>query len=116
MLKLQKNKIIMTRGDSAYFGLKVKIPQFPYEEYKLKENDKCVFTCRKLQFWIEGEQENPILFQFEIEKDLVKILPEYTRELPYGDYYYDIELTMGDGQVHTIIEPTLLKLTREVGC
>ena len=117
MLKLRKNQIYMTRGDSARVGLKIKIPVFPYDEYEMKPGDKCLFTCRKLQFCKEDQKNSPIIFQFEILSDgIIDIIPEYTEDLPYGDYLYDIELTLENGEIHTIIEPTILKITREVNC
>lgn len=37
-----------------------------------------------------------------------------TASLPYGTYYYDVQLTRDDGFVCTVITPKTLKLCEEV--
>ena len=42
------------------------------------------------------------------------VLPEDTHELPYKIYKYDVQLTLADGFVDTIIPPTDFIVKEEV--
>ncbi len=106
MLKLLKNKIYLTRGDTAI--LKVKIEDMFREEYIPAETDKILLTVKKTT------TSKKILFQKELKNGGFLIEPADTSELSYGDYIYDCQLETESGIVQTIITPTIFRITEEV--
>lgn len=52
--------------------------------------------------------------QFSDGKAVIAILPSDTESIPFGSYYYDIQLTRGNGDVITIIKPAKFTLLEEI--
>ena len=44
----------------------------------------------------------------------IHIRPEDTKELSFGKYLYDIQLTTADGDIYTVIPPTTFEILKEV--
>ena len=89
--------IDMARGDQ--FPISFKIKNRTTGEY-ITEVDKILITFRK-----EPKEGSPILFQrttseveFDSETNKVRfyILRDDTKDLDYGTYGFDIEITIGD--------------------
>lgn len=55
-----------------------------------------------------------ILKQIPIDSMTLRIDPEDTKNLNFGTYVYDVELTTKDGIVDTFITPSSFKITEEV--
>lgn len=110
MLKIDKdNKIELTRGDTAYLDINLtqSIKSGSEESYEIGEHDVIRFTARK-------NYVSEIALQKVLEgKSVIHILPEDTRALDFGDYVYDIEITLENGDVFTIVS-SKLKLGNEV--
>ena len=55
-----------------------------------------------------------ILKDIDMNTMRLQIDPEDTKNLSFGSYIYDIELTTNDGFVDTFIGPATFKITKEV--
>lgn len=99
-----KNEIAIVRGDTGKF--KVDITDAKGEPYDLEPGDQLTLTVRKTP------SSDDILIQKH--GDEIEFTPENTARLPYGRYVYDLELRLADGQVDTIIQPTLFEILPEV--
>ena len=105
MLKLGRNKIYLTRGDSAV--LKVEILDINGDVYTPLETDEVYMTLRKTP---RGDE----IFRHTIQDGLLVIDPEDTAGLPYGNYVYDCELRTATGFVQTFIPASLFRVMEEV--
>lgn len=106
MLKVEDNDIYLTRGDSAQFN--IDIVDDNGDVYELEEGDKCEFTVKK------RTSSEEVLIKKEIIDSTFKINPEDTSHLNFGDYIYDVQVTLANGDIYTIIIPSLFKVLEEV--
>ena len=106
--KVRKNTIFLTRGDTFKAHLTINYPDG--SEYTPKEGDSIRFALKEN---IEDE-ECLILRDIPIDTMLLVLYPEDTKELEFGSYIYDIQLTKANGDVDTFITASKLKLTAEV--
>lgn len=106
MLKVENNIISLTRGDSAF--LNVEITNDEGETYELEHGDVCEFTVKKYT-----SSEN-VLIQKEVLNGEIRISPDDTKNLEYGQYVYDVQVTMANGDVATVIPPTPINICEEV--
>ena len=106
MYKIDGTTISLTRGDSLYATIAMKQGT---QTYTPAEGDVIKFTVRKTY-------STPVLIQKTIPHDtlMLHLLPADTKELPYGRYVYDVELTTADGDVDTFIDKASFILTEEV--
>lgn len=100
------NEIKLTRGDTESFSLS--ITDTSGLEYEMQEGDKLVFTVKKSVY-----DEKPIIQKDIVDKTFI-IEHEDTKDLAYGTYYYDIQLTFANGSVSTIIKPSKFIVDEEV--
>ena len=101
-----KNKIFLTRGDSAIFTLT--ITDANGDEYTPAEGDEITFTVKA------NTETRDILIQKDASSGKIEIQPEDTENLEYGNYVYDVQLKKSDGYVDTIITPHEFRLEEEV--
>lgn len=100
--------ITITRGDT----LKVYVtPSYkdgtPYEPV---EGDSIRFAMKQ-----KLTDTEPLLIKpIPTDTLLLHLEPSITKELAYGAYVYDIELTHSNGDVDTFITKATLKVTEEV--
>ena len=106
--KVKKNTIYLTRGDTFKAHLSISNPDGT--EYIPVEGDTIRFALKEN---IE-DQECLILKDIPIDTMLLILNPEDTKELEFGSYIYDIQLTKANGDVDTFITASKLKLTAEV--
>ena len=106
MFKVQNNKIAITRGDTGIFRLDIQDTQGNNYNY---ENDTVVFTVK------ENTKTTETLIKKTISplSDVV-IEPGDTKDLDYGDYVYDVQLTTTEGVVDTVIAPSVFRVLPEV--
>lgn len=108
MLKIDGNKIRLTRGDTLTLTVEILADG---EIYEPEEGDTCRFALSKGFLETAG-------YTFILAKDIpldtltFTISAEETK-LDYGEYKYDVELTHADGTVETFISSTLT-ITGEV--
>ena len=101
-------KITLTRGDT--FKTVITIKNHDGEEYQPQEGDVVRFAMKK-----KYKDEKPLLVKILDNEDLLlELTPEDTKSFNYGDYVYDIEITLSNGEVYTFIDRATLILTEEV--
>lgn len=108
MLEIQDGVILLTRGDSADFA--VKITNYDTDEdYTMQETDKLILTVRKYPY-----KEAAVLIEKTLTGgNIFHLKPGDTAALKYGTYKYDVELRSGD-DVYTVVPCGDLVLTKEV--
>lgn len=106
--KVRKNTIYLTRGDT--FKAVVTITNPDGTEYHPGEGDSIRFALKESV----DDEECLILRDISIDTMLLILYPEDTKELEFGSYVYDIQLTKANGDVDTFITASKLKLTAEV--
>ena len=109
MYEINGTSIELTRGDSFYctVGMKNKDDGTDYEP---QEGDVVRFALKK-----KYTDEDPlILKQIPIDTMVLHLEPEDTKELAFGTYCYDVELTKANGDVDTFIAEAEFELTKEV--
>lgn len=110
-----KNRIHLTRGDSAEFDLIIR-DRVTGSVFILGEGDWLTFTLKR--FIVDKE---PILtkslgqgIRQEQDKCVLVFLPEDTRHLSCGRYIYEVKIVRQNGYTDTIIPPRDFFLERGV--
>lgn len=100
--------ITLTRGDS--FAADIGITQPNGDPYIPSEGDQVRFAMKR------NVKEEEVLILKEIPIDTLRLVldPEDTKDLDFGNYVYDIQLTKSTGEVDTFITKSTLILTEEV--
>lgn len=106
MLTCEGNTIHLTRGDSAVLLLKIR--KNDDTEYELQAGDSVLFTVKNSVY------DTAVIMQKKLTNGAIKLNPDDTKNLQYGTYYYDVELTQSDGFVATVIGPQKLIIEPEV--
>lgn len=101
--------ISMTRGDTLNVMLKLTFSDD--QDYVYTEGDSCYFAVKKTY-----NSDEPYLIHKEIDLQtgLLHLDPSDTSDIPYGDYKYDIQVTLNDGTVDTVIPRATFTLLEEV--
>lgn len=106
--KVKKNTIFLTRGDTFKAHLTINYPDGT--EYTPVEGDSIRFALKE-----DVEDEECLIWRdIPIDTMLLVIYPEDTKELEFGSYVYDIQLTKANGDVDTFITASKFKITAEV--
>lgn len=100
--------ITLTRGDT--FMANISINKQDDTPYTPVEGDSVRFAMKS-----SYEDAEPVLVK-NIPIDTMRLIfePDDTKELPFGQYVYDVQLTKASGEVDTFITKAKLKLTEEV--
>lgn len=102
------NGITLTRGDT--FRAYVNITDSDGNPYAPQKGDRIRFALKKNVM----DLEPLILKEIPIDTLILHLKPEDTKELAFGSYIYDIELTKANGDVDTFITTSKLKISEEV--
>lgn len=106
---VSENRIKLTRGDTAIF--KVSIDYLNTEEpYEPEEGDVIRFTLKRYL----SDRTASFVKDVSIDTMLLRIDSDDTSSLPFGRYYYDVQLIKSNGDTDTFISD-ILELTKEVG-
>jgi hypothetical protein len=111
-MKVNGTEMYMTRGDTETITLE--LYDQDDEQIELISGDKVYFTVKT------STQTSNIVFQKIVEnftegnEAVFDILPNDTKNLRYGDYVYDIQLTTVTGRVITVIAPSKFVIGSEV--
>lgn len=100
--------ITLTRGDS--FAADIEITQPNGDKYIPSNGDSIRFAMKRSI----KDQNLLILKEIPIETLRLVLEPEDTKNLEFGTYVYDIQLTKSTGEVDTFITKSSLILTEEV--
>ncbi len=102
------NTITLTRGDTL--TAQVEILDAAGEPYVPAEGDAIRFAMKS-----KYEDVRPLLL-IDIPTDTLTLVihPEDTKDLAFGKYVYDVQLTKASGEVDTFITKAKLNLTEEV--
>ncbi|MDO4292048.1 MAG: hypothetical protein Q4C65_02345 [Eubacteriales bacterium] len=100
--------ILLTRGDTFKAQISITTPDsVPYEPV---DGDTVRFAMKS-----SYSDPKPLLVkEIPIDTLILKIDPEDTKELAFGKYVYDIQLTKKTGEVDTFITKGIMKITEEV--
>ena len=107
---VKKTSITLTRGDT--FKAQISITDKDGNPYEIQAGDSVRFAMKKHY----TDPDSEVLINKQIPTDtLVLVLePSDTKDLPFGDYVYDIQLTTSSGDIDTFITKATLTLTEEV--
>lgn len=112
---VRDNGIEMTRGDTLLLRVKLEVDGAPYTPM---EGDRIRFAMKgaDMDFGRTRYLDDAPLVRREIPTDtmLLRLEPEDTAALPFGEYVYDVQLTRLDGFVRTFIARARLMLREEV--
>lgn len=100
--KVTGTTINITRGDTGYFKF---IPYVLHEdgsktEYQAKDGDSIRFAMKKK---LSDSYETLLTKQVDVSTFKMKLEPEDTQNLDFGQYVYDVQLTTAAGDVDTYI-------------
>lgn len=106
-IKIQGNKIHLTRGDTLRVTVNIIQDGEPYNPV---EGDSVRFALKR-----DFDDSVPLVLR-DIPTDTLQLIlvPEDTKPLEFGKYWYDVELTKNDGTVDTFIGPERFYITEEV--
>ena len=107
MLVITSDKVALTRGDSA--DLTVVIKDLAGNTYELQTGDVLKFTLKS------NCETSTIIIQKDCSSDsMIHLTPSDTNGLKYGIYKFDVQLTLANGKVYTVIPPHDFEITKEV--
>ena len=114
--KIKKNSISLTRGDT--FRAQVTLLTEDGSPYVPTAGDSLRFALKHPQLNSDGTDyadTNPLILKtIPTDTMILELEPEDTKSLGFGDYVYDVEITLEDGTVDTFITAAPFKLTEEV--
>lgn len=108
MLYIKGNDIKLTRGDTLHLTIPITNGE---EEYVIQVDDTLVFSVKKMLSDSDYKIQKSI-----VGENTFHIEPNDTAKLPFGKYYYDIELRTAAGDIYTIIDTSSFELLTEVTC
>ena len=104
-IKIKGRNIVHTRGDTAILRLTLEIEGHPFV---LREGDSAIFSVKK------NLKDKEYVLQKELDGQNVVFRHSDTQDLPYGNYWYDIQVKLKEGQVVTAVGPAQYQLTADV--
>lgn len=105
-INYKTNKITLTRGDTFRVQFEIMAND---EVYTPSAEDSVRFSMKKTY------ASNVVLIHKDIDTEtmVLTLSPEDTKELAFGNYVYDVEITFANGDVYTFISGWF-ELTPEV--
>lgn len=114
MYKVEGTTVTMTRGDTVIIQVGIKEGN---TDYTPQAGDSVRFAL-KGEMNLKGtdfkDTEPLIVKTIPNATLLLQLDPEDTKNLPFGTYTYDIEITFADGKVDTFIPEATLIIAPEV--
>lgn len=114
--KIEGTTITLTRGDSFPLQVNIKVNGEAYTpiygdivKFKLKRN---IMDSKRTRYL----DEQPLI-EKQISSDtmVLELIPNDTKNLPFGEYVYDLEITFGaTGRVYTFINNAIFNIAPEV--
>jgi hypothetical protein len=110
MYTVKKTTITLTRGDTL--KAQIHITDKEGNPYEIQEGDEVRFAMKKN--YSDPDTEVLIVKQVPTDTLILTLEPTDTKDLPFGTYVYDIQLTTAAGEIDTFIAKASLILTEEV--
>lgn len=110
-MKISGSNISMIRGDSE--TISVSCQDTLGDPIPLVTGDKIYFTVKD-NVNTEIKILQKVIENFVDGVAYIDILPSDTKQLKYKEYVYDIQLTLADQTITTIIPPSKFKIEGEV--
>jgi hypothetical protein len=102
MLTIDKdNNITMTRGDTAVIDISV-VNLDSNTPYLITAQDTVMFTIR--EFPKRNATDDEFILQVEAPLGKLTLNPDDTKDVAYITYHYDIQITLANLKVYTIVE------------
>lgn len=103
---IKNTDIRITRGDTATLGVEL----FDNEgEYHLKNGDVLELTAKE-----NVNDVNALIHIIADENAVFHFTPDDTKNIEFGSYPYDIQLTLNNGDVYTVIPLSHIIICEEV--
>jgi len=108
---LDGTTITLTRGDTFRMLVRMYEDDEQTEEYIPQEGDVIRFATKKK--FKDGEE---VIFEEIIPNDtrILTITPADTKQMAFGKYVYDIQITYANGDVDTFVDKGIFIITEEV--
>lgn len=106
MLLTNGNRVMLTRGDTA--RLLVSLQNADGTEYVMQTGDVLKLAIKKRVC------DPTAIIEKESTEAAFDFSPSDTKELPFGDYKYDVQLTTEDGDVYTVIPVSTFRIMEEI--
>ena len=110
MLYISGNTIKLTRGDTAYLTIPLKLKS-DESEYEMQPDDELVLSMK--QYITDSVA---VMRKEIVGKNVFHIEPSDTANLSFGKYKYDIQLNKANGDVFTVIDVSIFEILQEVTC
>lgn len=105
---VQKTTITLTRGDT--FEVQVFINDKEGNRYTPQEGDRVQFGVKH-----EYEDAECVIFkEVPIESMILRLEPDDTKNLEFGEYVWDMQLVKPNGEVSTFITKSRFIISEEV--
>lgn len=109
MLSISGTTITLTRGDSAKIALDLEYKNG--DPYEPQAGDTIRFALKKTYSDILPPL---LLINIPIDSLILHITAAESKQLAYGQYKYDIQITTANGDVDTFIDRATFIVTEEV--
>lgn len=112
MLKIDKQNITLTRGDTAYlrFRPRIRINDNPIADYTFVEGDSVVFRLKK----DDGIFEKNCVIDLENNTAILTLVPADTIGLQIKAYIYEVELITQYNEHFTFVADQYFTIGKEV--
>lgn len=115
MVKIDGTTITLTRGDTLCVNVEMTLDGVAYVP---SGNDSIRFALKTPKMTggrAEYKDQEPLILKpIPIDTCQLVLTPTDTKQLSFGQYVYDIEITMEDGTVDTFISEATFILSPEV--
>lgn len=100
MFEIKGARILLTKGDCAVLRVEMtrEFADGSREAYTMQPTDTLTLTAKKNRLC-----KTEMLQLVSVGETALMFRPEDTKELPSGEYIYDIEMKTADGQPYTVI-------------
>ena len=109
------NTITLTRGDTLRVLIEIEVDG---EVYTPQNGDSVRFALKHKTMNSDSseftDEEPLILKDIPIDTMILQLDPSDTKNLGFGKYVYDVQITFADGTVCTFITKAPFKVTEEV--
>ena len=108
MLRINGNSIALTRGDTAYLTIPIKINN---QLYIMANDDRLTISLKN-----DVEDRSYVLNKTIVGSNVFHIKPSDTASLKFKKYKYDVQINMANGDVFTVIPCDTFEILAEVTC